>query len=161
MARLIATVNLDAQVHERWSQLRYKVSELLRYNAHSLGLGPMLGLLLDHWEENPPDLEWLKVKEISYPKRGRPRRSDPANMTPVVALKKVNTKGHVLFTGRRPMRYHFCRNCNLMWDPAMDRKPTYDCPTIGTYSMLERKVWTKADLRALNFEEDEIQWAAE
>ena len=161
MARLISTVNIDPQVHERWSNLRNHVSVLLRYNEHSIGLGAMLGLLMDHWENTPPSLDWLKVQAERYPKRGRPRKSAPASMDPVVAMRKKTLKGHDVFCKRKNPGKMYCKKCTLIWDFRADNTPPYDCPTISSLSMCNWKTWTKSELRELNFEEDEIQWAAE
>lgn len=160
---MVTGIQLDAQLHERIFRLKEGISEGLTFNRNSLGISAMLGLLLDHWEHVPPAHEWLKVQAELYPKRGRPRKSEPADMTPIIAGKKQSLKGHDLFRRRKnPGRYAMCKNCNLTWDTINDSSPAYKCPTIdGSLAWLQRKIWTKSELRGLNFEDDEIQWAAD
>lgn len=159
-------VIVDAQVHERWSALRTGVSERELGTASCIGLQVMLCILLDHWDKAPPDREWLKRQLELYPHRGRPRRSQPADMTPRVALRKSETKGHEIFTSRAFRGYKvFCKHCDMVHYPreTHDGKPTQTCPTVsGGMSIYARKVWTRRELiEKWKFEVDEVQWLPE
>lgn len=166
MARLTTCVQLDAQLHERWTKLRFEVSDRLRFNENSLGLQPMLGLLLDHWEHSPPDKDWLKIQAELYPKRGRPRRSQEVEMKPQrVALKSSTIRGHeVIYPRSSAGRIRYCKSCDMVWIPEAFGnlpEPPAPCPATSTVNFynLRPDLWTKSELLALHFGLDEVEWA--
>lgn len=166
MATLRTTLTLDAQLHERWSALRAHVSLLLRHTENSLGLQPMLGLLIDHWEQSPPVIGWLEAQAQLYPKRGRPRRSEPASMAPRVALRATELKGHELISRKKDVgsayRIFYCKHCSMMWSTWDFKEPPAQCVRVAGFSAIYTpKIWKKKDLLLEGFELDEVAWADE
>lgn len=136
----------------------------MRFSDSSLGLGSMLGILIDHWEQNPPSYEWMKETLALYPKRGRPRRSESASMEPRVALRLHDRKGHDLFTkknkGGSAYKVYYCKHCTLFWSTHDSDQPPSHCPRkYGFSTFYSQKVWKKSELLALGFEKDEVAWA--
>lgn len=164
MVRSFTVMQVDAQLHQRLHIVRRAVSVALRFNENSLGLGPLLGLLLDHWEATPPDGGWLEAQVALYPKRGRPRKSEPACMEPVVALRKKFGKGHELFSRRAgsgsAYKIFFCKFCDMQWSTWESQEAPAQCPRVtGFANIYNPKIWTQKDLLALGFEADEVTWA--
>lgn len=165
MARLTTTVSLDAQLHERIVQLKMHVGTTLNFNENTVGLGVMLGLLLDHWEVTPPSVTWLEAQLRLYPKRGRPRRSQQVTFEPRIAMRSVDVKGHELFCRKRdfnaPYQTWFCRHCNMSYSTWDTKIAPATCPRKkGFQTIYEEKIWTKNELLSLGFETDEVEWAA-
>jgi hypothetical protein len=73
---------LDEKVHERLLAVRSRISELFFNVEGTLGMGNVIGILMDHLEHSPPDVGWLRQKVLEAPRRGRPRRSKPDSRFP-------------------------------------------------------------------------------
>jgi hypothetical protein len=166
MPRFVTTIQIEADLHNRIAELRGAVSMDLRFSERSLGLAPMLGLLVDHWKQHPPDPEWLKNQAQLYPKRGRPPKHVAGTAIKTTGEKwhdeKV-TRGHELLERRcdegRPHRTIWCKRCSMMWSTWDFDRPPALCPKDGKVSSLyQPKVWTKIELLAAGFAEDEVAW---
>lgn len=161
MPRHITTLQIEFELHRRISQIRDHVSLELRHSAKSLGLGPMLGLLVDHWQQHPPDAEWLASQAALYPKRGRPSRAVNGTVIGNPATSD-RMRGHEVFTRRLATGAHkiyFCRHCTMSWSTWDFDRPPSPCPKDGvTISIYQPKRWTKSELLASGFEEDEVAW---
>jgi|SRR6188474_3124940 len=165
MAVSTTGVHFDSQLHERVFRLKEAIGAVVNFQPNSIGFQVMIALLVDWWAEQTPDRKWIEDRLEQYPKRGRPRKSSAVDLEPRVALRARTAKGHELFNHShpgKPRRYVFCKRCSLHWDTEIDPdKPPQPCPSVAPWSQEHPKTWTKSELRELNFEEDEIQWAAE
>jgi len=56
---------------EKLDTVKRAVAELFLHNENAIGLGSMIGILVDHWSEGPPDRMWLRARLEETPKRGR------------------------------------------------------------------------------------------
>lgn len=164
MARMVTTVQVDAELYNRLADLRGAVSLELRFSERSLGLAPMLGLLLDHWKDNPPTNEWLRERAKLYPRRGRPPKHIVGSpLTDPNAKKKL--LGHEIFERRRdanaPHHLFRCKNCTMLWATWDFPSPPARCPLRdgSVISIYSPKVYTKSELLADGFEADEVEWA--
>lgn len=165
MAVSTTGVHFDSQLHERVVRLKEQLGAMHSYRPNAFGFQVMIAILLDHWAEKPPDPRWIVERLEQYPKRGRPRRSSTVDLEPRTALRAKTTKGHELFNHShpgKPRRYVHCKRCSLHWDTELyPEKPQQPCPVVAPWSQEHPKIWTKSELRGLNFEDDEIQWAAD
>lgn len=160
------SVFMKAQLHERLMQLRTLVSEQVRQGPNSLGLAAMLGVLMDWWDHSPPDFDWLATAVERYPRRGRVRRTDPVNMEPQVAMRRVQPKGHDILVRRQAIgsghRVVICRQCSMHYSTFDFTAPPAICPvTFGFSTIYEPKRWTKKELLQWNFAPEEVEWAAD
>lgn len=166
MAKHVVMVPLDVQVHERLHRMRNAISDETRHKENSLGLCPTIGLLLDWWEKSPPDFQWLKQQVELYPKRGRPRKTEAAELTPRIAGKRDPYKGHdVVYRSRHgePHALMVCKNCSLEQMTDLSALPAFTCPAkFGWSTTYVVKRWTKRELIArLHFEPHEVEWATD
>lgn len=165
MARMVTSVQLDVDYYNRLANARATASSEIRFNDRSLGLGPMLGLLLDHWEQHPPTPEWLRERAQVYPKRGRPPKQ--VKGTPVSDPNEKRRLGyHEILTRRReekaPHKINFCKNCTMEWATWDTPRPPAQCPAkTGFSTIYNQKKWTKSELLAAGFEPDEVEWCDE
>lgn len=164
MVRHVTSLQLDIDLYNRIADLRAGVSLLLRFAEKSLGVAPMLGLLVDHWQNTPPTEEWIRERSKLYPKRGRP----PKHVTGYIPVDPNDARkaiGHKLVGRRRdekaPHRIIFCKQCTMQWATWDFPTPPARCPLAdgSVPSIYNPKRWTKNELLALNFEADEIEWA--
>lgn len=160
MPRTITTIQVDVELYNRIANLRRHVSTDLRFNERSLGLGPMLGLLIDHWQAHPPTPEWLHDRAALYPKRGRPPKHVQGSV--VQPKTKDFELGHVLMEREIPgsaYRLVMCRRCNMKFTTYDHDRPPAHCPGDGRVSTLYTpKTWTKIELLAAGFAESEVAW---
>jgi hypothetical protein len=165
MAVSTTGVHFNSQLHERIVKLKEQIGAMHLYKPNAIGFQVMIALLADWWAESTPDKQWVKERLEQYPKWGRPRKSCEVDLEPRVALRSHTTKGHDLFNHMRPgrpRRYVFCKRCTLQWDTELyPERPQQPCPVSAPWSQEHPKTWTKSELRALKFDESEIQWAAE
>lgn len=164
MSRHVTTVQFDVDTYNRFSDVRAAVSLELRHHDRSLGLAPMLGLLVDHWQQHPPSPEWLKERAALYPKRGRPPKHVVGSLlqNPNDHKKAI---GHKLVWRRReesaPHRIVFCKQCNMQWATWDTPTPPARCPLAdgSVPSIYTPKRWSKNELLLEGFEADEVDWA--
>ena len=159
--RTVTTLQLDVEIYNRIASIREHVSEELRFNGRSLGLAPMLGLLVDYWQQNPPSREWLEERAKLYPKRGRPPKQIKGTK---IGLVDRGMLGHEVFWKKEhqgtPYKILYCKRCSMIWNTWDGEKPGARCPGDGiTVSMYSPKVWTKNELLLEGFEADEVEWA--
>lgn len=169
MPRYVTTIQVDAEIHNRLVEVRSRLSSEQRGNENSIGLAPMLSLLLDHWQQNQPPELWLNERVQLYPKRGRPPRQLPGTAIRTSGERwrdQVQTKDHELIapaklTGTAHPVYH-CKHCNMVWSTWDFKRPPAVCPRDGKFSSLyQPKAWTKIELLALGFTDDEVAWCAQ
>lgn len=162
MARHITTIQIEAELYNRIANLRAAVSDELRFNERSLGLAPMLGLLVDHWQNQPPSSEWLREREKLYPKRGRTPRQITGTLVQSPLSKKA-TLGHEIFKKKiKGSTYEmvYCKRCSMQFNTWDTPTPPARCPGDGvTISIYNPKRWTKSELLAEGFGEREVEWA--
>lgn len=162
MPRHITTLQIEFELHKRISAVRDHVSSELRHSERSLGLGPMLGLLVDHWQQHPPDPEWLKAQASLYPRRGRPSRA--VNGTIIKGAPPKSNLGHEMFSkkaqGGSAYKIVYCKLCSMQFSTWDSPTPPARCPGDGiTISIYNPKRWTKSELLAEGFEPSEVEWA--
>lgn len=162
MPRHITTLQIEFDVHKRIIGIRDHVSMELRFNERSLGLGAMLGLLVDHWQQHPPSPEWLHEQAQLYPKRGRPSRAVNGTVIGNPISKKA-ILGHELFKKKiegSTYEMFYCKRCNMQFNTWDSKTPPARCPGDGvTFSIYTPKRWTKNELLAEGFEASEVEWA--
>lgn len=158
-------LHLNPQVHERLHRIRTRMSLIARNHETSLGLEPTIAILIDHIENVPPDLDWLKQQVKLYPQRGRPRKSEGTELVPRVALRKDLNKGHELVWREADKhmqhRLFVCKHCSLTQDTYLNPYPQFPCPkVVGWSNIYVLKQWTRKELLDLQFSEAEVEWAA-
>lgn len=153
-------LNLDTGIYYELAGLRRQTSDRLTHNEHSMGIGVMIGLLLDHWRFVPPHDDWLKARLAVYPKRGRPHKHEPTAADPVIALRKQGRKGHRLITGKAHCgTIYYCLCCTMCWNLEANPTPYGECPTLvdfGHYRSRKDYPWTREQLLEAKFDEEEI-----
>jgi hypothetical protein len=151
-------------VHERLLEVRAQVSLMFRFDSHNLGLNPMVEILLAHFIDTPPALEWLKDQVARAPKRGRPRRSTPVVKTdewgkqvevpPPVGQPKRRPREHQWISPAAKPEISLCRFCAQSQHAEFVNRCDWQGPLGQTYDPP-----TRSQLLALHFTDEEIPWA--
>jgi hypothetical protein len=145
---------LDLEVHERLLAARTRISELFFYVEGQLGMGSVVSLLLEHFANTPPDLEWLKERVMQAPRRGRPRVSDP-RYTPVPhGTQRKDAHGHEWVSPAANPEIRVCKRCDDSHWPPHRYEFGRPCKNSTGFK------WTKEILTAnWHFTAEEVAWA--
>lgn len=149
MAKSYRQFLMAVETYEELIALRERLSLNFFQVGHSLGVGVVVKILIDHAANVPPDYDWLKAQAEKAPKRGRPRRSDP-NFIPE-GKRRYDKLGHSWVSPAARADIGVCRHC----DDVRHR----DSPTGRGYPCKKNNPWTKAELLALTFTTEEVAWA--
>lgn len=160
MPKRYVAIQIDAQVFDRLHARRAALSQDSLRADNGLGVGATIGVLLDWWEQNPPqDIEAIRKLVKPYPERGRPRKVGSGPLV-YVAGKKDLWYGHQFAIPKAHPHMHFCKVCEGWWDQHDYPKPLHPCPAV-TPSSLRLMTRTKKDFLVVGFTSDEVEWAPE
>lgn len=159
MATSYTMVPVRPDVHERLLAVRARVSEMFRSNEGSLGLSPMLVVLLEHFENAPPDLDWLRAVVEAQPRRGRPRRSKPVTKVDewgkevvVQPRRGPSAQGRLEHRWTSPKANPDLSVCMRCDDFRPEGRGSTHCKPMD-------KPWTKKQLLPFGFTAEELAWA--
>lgn len=161
MPRAYVTIPVDAQVFERLHAVKVAASNLAYATDNTISASVAIGLLLDHWHEQPPDADWLREQTRNYPRRGRPRSSEAGKPRVLVDGKKDPAMGHELIA--HPVRpwIKLCRHCKWVHNERDYQRPLWHCPAVVPSSPVPLGTWTKKDLLAMDWPADQVGWGSD
>lgn len=157
------TVMVREDVLEQLRLVRTGVSRLVRCNEMSLGMSPMVKILLDHFEKVPPDVQWLRERVAAAPKRGRPPITGEVEKTnqwgeiEVVNRPRPKTRakgglGHVFVSPKANPSLSVCKHCSEFKTGPNGTYPQGRGIPCGP----DARRHTKEELLALQFTEEEV-----
>lgn len=161
MPRAYVTVPIDSQVFERLHAVKVAASNLTYATDNTISASVAIGLLLDHWNEKPPDPDWLREQTRNYPRRGRPRASEAGQPRVLVHGKKDPAMGHEFETCPPRPWIKLCRQCRYVHNEREYPRPLFHCPAVVPSSPVQHKRWTKKDLLEFGWPEDQVSWGSD
>lgn len=147
---------IDLEVHEQLHAARARISELFFHIEGQLGLSSVIALLLEHYANTPPELEWLRKRVLLMPMRGRPRTSNP-NFVPVPhgLPPKKDQLGHEWASPAAKPKLRVCKRCHgLDWPEEFHLAGSHPCR--GTPVAPQTK---ELLMKNLFFTAEEVAWA--
>lgn len=161
MPKRYANVPIDSQTYDRVHALRGRITDLCLRGEQQIGIGVAFGLLMDHWEKNPPSIEWLREQIRLYPGRGRPRKSEEGAPLLIRHGKKDVLGGHDFIEHPRHKHSLWCTKCTSWWNTMTDPMPLHSCARVKPHPSIRLGLWKKSELLALGWYESEVGWAAD
>lgn len=156
MAQRYRQFLMHTDVHDDLDTIRLAVSELIGGSPGIVGLSGMVRLMLEHWKEHTPPVEWTKQKMKFLPLRGRPRVSSPKDL-PAIHGRGLRRGEHTFLVPRGKPEFMVCKWCCTTRDHGHLVLGLNSCwKTGGTSYPVE---WKKSQLLAMGFQADEVEWA--
>ena len=160
MARAYVNVPIDAQVFERLQVVKQRSSDLAFQTDNTISISAAIGLLLDHWQECAPDLEWLRAQAKLYPRRGRPKRTEKDVPRLYVGGKLDPDRGHEFATPASNPALRVCKHCQFFFrtDDIYGNTPPHYCPRFHAASVIKNTPFNREQLLGFGFTEAEVTW---
>lgn len=182
-AEPLVQMALPQTQYERLRALQAWIADRLSRPEKSYSLGSLVGLLLDAWERNTPELDWTLNQVQNYPRRGRlPKNNSTSQLDQAYfvwrAFVRDPLRGHLMAFGHNDPRRALepklppwmldciCVRCGYRhWgsDPYKigtdGYVPPYTCPFVDPTSKARGSaLWhqTKDQLRAGGWDVDDV-----